>query len=64
MACLACELLLTGELFEQRCEAVQERLKTLSVDPMPMTLAEFGEFFKNDVAANLALVEAAKIPKQ
>ena len=44
--------------------AVQERLKTLSVDPMPMTLAEFGEFFKKDVAANLALVEAAKIPKQ
>jgi tripartite-type tricarboxylate transporter receptor subunit TctC len=44
--------------------AVQERLKAVSVDPMPMTLAEFGEFFKKDIASNLQLVEAAKIPKQ
>jgi hypothetical protein len=29
-----------------------------------MTLAEFGSFFKKDVAANLELVQAAKIPRQ
>jgi tripartite-type tricarboxylate transporter receptor subunit TctC len=44
--------------------AVQERLAAIGVDPMPMTLAEFGAFFKKDVASNLALVEAAKIPRQ
>jgi tripartite-type tricarboxylate transporter receptor subunit TctC len=44
--------------------AVQERLVTLGVDPMPMTLAEFGAFFKKDVADNLELVKAAKIPTQ
>jgi tripartite-type tricarboxylate transporter receptor subunit TctC len=44
--------------------AVQERLAAVSVDPMPMTLAEFGSFFKKDVAANLELVKAAKIPRQ
>jgi tripartite-type tricarboxylate transporter receptor subunit TctC len=44
--------------------AVQERLKGVSVDPMPMTMAQFGEFFKKDVAANLALVKAANIERQ
>jgi tripartite-type tricarboxylate transporter receptor subunit TctC len=44
--------------------AVRERLKGVSVDPMPMTLAEFDTFFKKDVAANLELVKAAKIPVQ
>jgi len=44
--------------------AVQERLRAVSVDPMPMTMAEFGEFFKKDVAANLALVKAANIERQ
>ncbi len=44
--------------------AVQERLVTLGVDPMPMTLEEFGAFFKKDVADNLELVKAAKIPTQ
>ena len=44
--------------------AVQERLKGVSVDPMPMTLAEFDSFFKKDVATNLELVNAAKIPRQ
>jgi len=29
-----------------------------------MTLAEFVSFFKKDVAANLELVKAAKIPRQ
>ena len=31
---------------------------------MPMTHAEFGAFFKKDVADNLELVKAAKIPTQ
>ena len=29
-----------------------------------MTVAEFGKFFKDDIAANIALVKAAKIPTQ
>ena len=29
-----------------------------------MTIAEFETFFRNDIAANLALVKAAKIPVQ
>ena len=44
--------------------SVQERFAALGVDPMPMTLAEFGAFFKKDVANNLELVKAAKIPTQ
>jgi tripartite-type tricarboxylate transporter receptor subunit TctC len=44
--------------------AIQEKLVTVGVDPMPMTLAEFGAFFKKDVADNLELVKAAKIPTQ
>jgi hypothetical protein len=43
---------------------VQERLTAVGVDPMPMTMVEFGAFFKKDVANNLELVKAAKIPKQ
>jgi tripartite-type tricarboxylate transporter receptor subunit TctC len=43
---------------------VQDRLAAVGVEPMPMTLAEFGEFFKKDVAANLELVKAAKIERQ
>ena len=44
--------------------ALQERLTAVGVEPMPMTLKEFGTFFEKDVAGNLRLVEAAKIPKQ
>ena len=44
--------------------AVRERLAAVNVDPMPMTLAEFGSFFKKDVAANLELVQAANMPRQ
>lgn len=44
--------------------AVQERLVNIGVEPMPMTLAQFQDFFKKDVAANLALVRAANIPTQ
>ena len=29
-----------------------------------MTMAQFGKFFRDDVAANIALVKAAKIPTQ
>ena len=44
--------------------SVKERLRGVSVDPMPMTLEEFGAFFKKDVESNLALVNAAKIERQ
>lgn len=44
--------------------SVQERLAKVAVEPMPMTIAEFEAFFKEDVAGNLALVQAANIPKQ
>ena len=44
--------------------AVKERLTTLGVEPMPMTLEQFGKFYRDDVAANIALVKAAKIPTQ
>ena len=42
--------------------AVRERLATLGVEPMEMSLAEFDAFFREDVDANAALVKAAKIP--
>jgi tripartite-type tricarboxylate transporter receptor subunit TctC len=44
--------------------SVQERLVKVGVEPMPMTVAEFQAFFQKDVAANLELVKAAKIPVQ
>jgi tripartite-type tricarboxylate transporter receptor subunit TctC len=44
--------------------AVKERFSALGIEPMPMTLAEFGRFYRDDVAANIALVKAAKIPTQ
>ena len=44
--------------------SVKERLAAIGVDPMPMTQAEFGAFFKKEVADNLELVKAAKIPTQ
>jgi tripartite-type tricarboxylate transporter receptor subunit TctC len=44
--------------------AVRERLATLGVEPMEMSLAEFDAFFREDVDANMALVKAAKIPMQ
>jgi len=43
---------------------VKARLAKLGVDPMPMTQAEFAQFTKDDIAANVALVKAAKIPTQ
>jgi tripartite-type tricarboxylate transporter receptor subunit TctC len=44
--------------------AVQARLATLGVEPMPMTLDEFDKFFREDVAAAVALAKAAKIQTQ
>jgi tripartite-type tricarboxylate transporter receptor subunit TctC len=44
--------------------AVQARLATLGVEPMPMTLEEFDKFFREDVAAAVALAKAAKIQTQ
>jgi tripartite-type tricarboxylate transporter receptor subunit TctC len=44
--------------------AVQERLVKIGVEPMPMSISAFEAFFKKDVADNLALVKAAKIPTQ
>jgi len=40
---------------------VRQRLTTLGVEPMPMTVDQFGQFFKDDLAANLALAKAANI---
>jgi tripartite-type tricarboxylate transporter receptor subunit TctC len=44
--------------------AVQERLSTLGVEPMPMALEQFDRFFRADVAATSALAKAANIPTQ
>lgn len=44
--------------------AVKERFTALGVEPMPMNLAEFDKFFREDVAAALELVKAANIPRQ
>jgi tripartite-type tricarboxylate transporter receptor subunit TctC len=44
--------------------SVQERLAKIGVEKLPMTVAEFDRFFKDDVAANLELVKAANIPRQ
>ena len=44
--------------------SVRERLAKIGVEQLPMTVAEFEQFFKDDVAANLELVKAANIPRQ
>jgi tripartite-type tricarboxylate transporter receptor subunit TctC len=44
--------------------AVLDRLATLGVEPMPFSQAQFAAFVRDDVAANIALVKAAKIPTQ
>lgn len=44
--------------------SVQARLKQLGVEPMPGTQEEFARFFKDDLAATVALAKAAKIPTQ
>ena len=47
-----------------QAEAVKARLAQLGVEPMPMSQPEFAQFTKDDIAANVALVKAAKIPTQ
>jgi tripartite-type tricarboxylate transporter receptor subunit TctC len=44
--------------------SVQDRFATLGVEPMPLTMEQFGKFFRDDVEATAALVRAAKIPTQ
>jgi tripartite-type tricarboxylate transporter receptor subunit TctC len=44
--------------------AVQAKLAALGVEPMPMSMEEFGKFFSEDVAGNVATVKAAKIQIQ
>jgi tripartite-type tricarboxylate transporter receptor subunit TctC len=44
--------------------AVRERLAKLSVEPMPMSVAQFEQFFRADVAGNVKLVREANIPRQ
>jgi tripartite-type tricarboxylate transporter receptor subunit TctC len=44
--------------------AVQERMRTLGAEPMPMSQEEFDKYFRADVEGNVKLVEAARIPKQ
>jgi tripartite-type tricarboxylate transporter receptor subunit TctC len=44
--------------------SVQERLAKIGVEKLPMSVAEFDQFFKDDVAANLDLVKTASIPRQ
>jgi tripartite-type tricarboxylate transporter receptor subunit TctC len=43
---------------------VKARLARLGVEPMPMSQPDFAQFTKDDIAANIALVKAAKIPTQ
>jgi tripartite-type tricarboxylate transporter receptor subunit TctC len=43
---------------------VRDRADKLGFEPMPLSRTEMQEFFRRDVAANQALVEAANIPKQ
>jgi tripartite-type tricarboxylate transporter receptor subunit TctC len=45
-------------------DEVKARLAQLGVEPMPMTQGEFAQFTRDDIAANVALVKAAKIPTQ
>jgi tripartite-type tricarboxylate transporter receptor subunit TctC len=47
-----------------QADEVKARLAQLGVDPMPLSQAEFARFTKDDIAANIALVKAAKIPTQ
>ncbi len=43
---------------------MKARLAQFGVEPMPMSQPEFAQFTKDDIAANVALVKAAKIPTQ
>jgi tripartite-type tricarboxylate transporter receptor subunit TctC len=43
---------------------VQDRLKTIGAEPMPMSQEQFERFYRDDVEANAKLARAAKIPMQ
>jgi tripartite-type tricarboxylate transporter receptor subunit TctC len=43
---------------------VQARFKPLGVEPLPMSLAEFGKFFRDELNSTVALVKAAGIQQQ
>ena len=43
---------------------VQERFKQIGVEPMPMDMEQFAKFFRDDVEANVKLVQTANIPRQ
>jgi tripartite-type tricarboxylate transporter receptor subunit TctC len=43
---------------------VQARFKTLGVEPLPMSVAEFGKFFRDEVNSTVALAKAAGIKQQ
>jgi tripartite-type tricarboxylate transporter receptor subunit TctC len=43
---------------------VQARFKTLGIEPLPMSIAEFDKFFRSEVSETLALAKAAGIKQQ
>jgi tripartite-type tricarboxylate transporter receptor subunit TctC len=43
---------------------VQARFKPLGVEPLPMSLAEFGKFFRDEVSSTVALAKVAGIQQQ
>lgn len=43
---------------------VQARFKTLGIEPLPMSIAEFDKFFRSEVAETLELARAAGIKQQ
>jgi tripartite-type tricarboxylate transporter receptor subunit TctC len=47
-----------------RVPAVQAQLAKLGIEPLPMSQQQFVKFFKDDVESNVALANAANIPRQ
>ena len=43
---------------------MQERLAKIGVEPMTMSLEQFGKYFRDDVAATAGLVKLANIRLQ
>jgi len=44
--------------------AVQQRMRQIGAEPMPMSQPEFDKYFRADVAANVKLAKDANIPQQ
>jgi tripartite-type tricarboxylate transporter receptor subunit TctC len=44
--------------------AVQAKLAVIGVEPMPMSMEQFGKFFADDVAGNIAIAQSANINSQ